>query len=708
MRLPWPFGRRTPASGPPAAGSAGSTPGPWDRASSPPATARPTGAWATLPPIQRTVGAAPLVAPSAPFLGDIPGHRPLPPILEPLGHEVGPSGLPGLVVAHPHAVPVLTSHADLPGRPVQRRASRGGAGDAPAPEPLAAPPAESAAASDTGAPANLAVAVASTAGSSAMDSAPDLQPVRHLASVASTSAVTPPARPLTRTTSLAPVGRPTLARSSGAGAAPVAPASRGLSAPGPQPAAPGTHRPGQTIGPDTTRAHAGDRWTDTRPDGTASGPVSASPAPMWPASTQETAPRRGAREAPPATDRALPGPDRLGGSRRLGLGAPIPGQPASAVAQRMPMRTPRTRVPDGDTGVAAASATTSAEAQQGGPALDGRPDPNDASPTTPSRVAPAPLPVLPVAGRSSPAPARTMPPSAVPAAPASLPHTTRPTLGLRPLRPAVSAQRERADHPSPGAAGAMGAVRPVSARWATTNELPTVVASLPTPAGSEAARSSARLVPVVAQPMDAAGPAGAAGGVREISFPPRDGAASAMPPPASAGTGAGRWDPGSGAGRPDRGSGAAGGVPTATPAGSEGGPSGPARPSRPGGGDHRAPLTLARSVAAAGSGGAPGPSMAAAPVVARIMADPVSASAPPTVQTSTSGGGGGLPVASIIATPVVQRVEGAAPPAETDHGGHSDAELDELARALFGRIHSHLRAEVIHEREAKGLTFDAF
>jgi len=64
---------------------------------------------------------------------------------------------------------------------------------------------------------------------------------------------------------------------------------------------------------------------------------------------------------------------------------------------------------------------------------------------------------------------------------------------------------------------------------------------------------------------------------------------------------------------------------------------------------------------------------------------------------------------TISATPVVQRVDGAAPttPAEGSKG-HSETELDELARALFGRLRTRLRNEVIYEREAKGLTFDSF
>jgi hypothetical protein len=82
------------------------------------------------------------------------------------------------------------------------------------------------------------------------------------------------------------------------------------------------------------------------------------------------------------------------------------------------------------------------------------------------------------------------------------------------------------------------------------------------------------------------------------------------------------------------------------------------------------------------------------------------------VQTSTpqssasSGTTSQLP--TFTATPVVQRVEGSAPSGGDEKSGHSDTELDELAKAIFGRIRNHLRAEVIHEREAKGLTFDAF
>ena len=100
-----------------------------DRRSPPRPTrrSRPTGAWRTLPPIQRSSGPPPVVAPAAPFLAEVPGHAPLPPIVTPLGHDSSPSAPAGMVVVHPHPVPSLTSHAPLPTRPVQRQAAPGGA-----------------------------------------------------------------------------------------------------------------------------------------------------------------------------------------------------------------------------------------------------------------------------------------------------------------------------------------------------------------------------------------------------------------------------------------------------------------------------------------------------------------------------------------------------------------------------------------------------
>jgi Meckel syndrome type 1 protein len=97
----------------------------------------------------------------------------------------------------------------------------------------------------------------------------------------------------------------------------------------------------------------------------------------------------------------------------------------------------------------------------------------------------------------------------------------------------------------------------------------------------------------------------------------------------------------------------------------------------------------------------------AAPPAGRIEAPVVSPSAPaPTVQTSPAAGASGLP--AFTATPVVQREPGTAPPVQGGQTGHTDRELDELAKQLFGRVRGQLRAEMISEREARGLSFDAF
>ncbi len=193
MRLPWPFGRRTPSDGPSPAAPEGASP------SAPSAprdlTAPPTGAWTSLPPIQRTMGDAPLVAPSAAFLDEVPGHRPLPPIVQALGHETGPSAPPGLVVAKPSAVPSLTSRVPMP---VQRRAAA---------SPGEVPEAWSERWSEPESP---------------VDGPP---PVRELQAIAPSATVTPAPLPLTQ----APAVATPVAQRSGAGA--PRPSSRGAPSP---------------------------------------------------------------------------------------------------------------------------------------------------------------------------------------------------------------------------------------------------------------------------------------------------------------------------------------------------------------------------------------------------------------------------------------------------------------------------------------------
>jgi hypothetical protein len=115
-------------------------------------------------------------------------------------------------------------------------------------------------------------------------------------------------------------------------------------------------------------------------------------------------------------------------------------------------------------------------------------------------------------------------------------------------------------------------------------------------------------------------------------------------------------------------------------------------------------MTLARPAGPAVPSAA-APSGGATPLVARSI---VSEFAAPSVQTVAAVPPVQGPVFGPTATPVIQRIDGSPPPAPDATGGseHSDEELDELARSLFGRFRNRLRNEYIYEREAKGLTFD--
>jgi hypothetical protein len=118
------------------------------------------------------------------------------------------------------------------------------------------------------------------------------------------------------------------------------------------------------------------------------------------------------------------------------------------------------------------------------------------------------------------------------------------------------------------------------------------------------------------------------------------------------------------------------------------------------------PLALARPPAPAApayvEGSVPGPS------VRRVVPDAAGSAGGPVVQTSRPSASS-LP--QLTVTPVIQREEAAAPaPAGTpaSEAQRSDKELDQLAQDLFGRLRTRLRSEVIQEREARGLGFDAF
>ena len=262
---------------------------------------------------------------------------------------------------------------------------------------------------------------------------------------------------------------------------------------------------------------------------------------------------------------------------------------------------------------------------------------------------------------------------------------TLPTVGARPLRPSVTTAgaQHRAGGPSQTAPAATDrdVSGPVAAHWSAGDALPATITSLSaSPSSSD--ELPVQLSPATPGPSTASPQPATSHDATTIVFPPRDGGPSdgGLPTWASSGL-----------------SGPAAPGPTASAV---------ARASaRPATGHSQPPLTLARSIAAP----APAPVVApspSAPVVARIVADPSTPGAPPVVQTSPAGRG--IPVATFTATPVVQREEAAAPTPASAGNGHSDRELDELAKALFGRIRTQLKSEVIHEREAKGLSFDAF
>jgi hypothetical protein len=103
----WPFGRRSRPPDEAATRASG--------ARVAPAFARPHDAWRSLPPVQRTVGEPPVVAPVGPFADSLATRRPPELALEVLGHEVSPLASPGLVVGVARPVgAALTGRVDLP------------------------------------------------------------------------------------------------------------------------------------------------------------------------------------------------------------------------------------------------------------------------------------------------------------------------------------------------------------------------------------------------------------------------------------------------------------------------------------------------------------------------------------------------------------------------------------------------------------------
>lgn len=614
MRLPWPLDRwNRDASGADEAAPGVDDAARADRESTP--TASPTGAWATLPPIQRSVGDAPLVAPSSSFLAGVSGAQPLPPIVEPLGHDVGPLAPSGVVAAATHPVASLTSNVSLVPRPVQR----GGVTTNGA-----------AAAMHEHAPPEANV-VAPAAGTSAGPA----QPVRRLGIVPAEAAATPPPRPFTRAEPAALTGPPAPRAPDGV---PVI-SRREWTAAGtrPEPAAAPSRQAGapvvaRSVSPSTT----GDA---------AAVPGVSSPPPMRPRRAGLGPPLPGA--SPTSSPVAVHGPGVIpaaGGSGaspnptisrsaapdgagplHAPLGAGAGSRPRFRAATRVAPQAPAIR-PERSTAARVPDAA-------------GRPGevPDHGSGATAHRPS---LPVLRVArGTASSDPATLGPGTAGDAAvqrmPAARPPsplepsgpTRRPLAGSRPPVAAPSLQRRG----GPDAGGA-------SPRASRASVAAPFVASGDGTTGPPADRH------LVARPDDSGAAVAHAGRLPDVAgTSPRFGAIGSAPRAAAAPT------------------------PRA--------------------------LALASVQRSAAPGAAPpadGPAHTSA-----TATTPPPGSVPP------------APVLAPTATAIVQRVDGAAPVPPPADEGRSDHELDELARKLFGRFQNRLRAELIYEREAKGLTFDS-
>jgi hypothetical protein len=690
VRLPWPFGRSTHAGGAspdPAAGAAypaGAGPDAADDGGtgSGDAAARvpPTGAWRTLPPIQRAAGPPPVVAPSAPFLAGVPGHLPLPPIVTPLGHESSPAAPAGIVVAHPHAVPSLTSSAPLPRRPVQRRApaaavaDRSSTGTEPATSrtPLRR---------RRGRPGAGRADPAPGAGGACRDrhargppltwAAPALTPVAVARKAAPAAAVAPPRRPVQRAS--APGGaRSPGRRSPAAPAAPGTGCSRhvGARAAGPAAVRGAADRPGVHARPRATRPpHGGRVWA--RPDVAA----------------------RERRRPAPAHCPGVRSPPRLGGRRR-GLARACrrgPRDPRRAggadprqrhdlpLGPRPPDRCPCCRSPGSGASLLWPRRPTAGD-NRGDAARGRRPRlVRDAGRTAP-------------AGATRSRPAET-PPEAAPTCPAPL--------VLPRSAPGRCARRSRSRRPR-SARGGRRVRRLVRWRGRTAGRArrrplgggrrPAGDRDLPAGRGPRARRH-----PGPARPRRRRRPAGRRSRARRSGR--RAGARHArdrVPVP----------------GRACRIHGVAGGGPAGSPARPRSGaaPARRARRRRPRG---RHPVGVAGRTGSAAQPRALGRAAAPAPSIASAAPGPSSGGSSPTPcalrrRSCRLAGGRRHPRghdhrhAGRPASRARRRGRG--------HGRRRPVrlELDDLARQLFGRIRGHLRAEVIHERELAGLTFDAF
>ena len=668
--LPWPF-RRGPQTAADAAAERAARQPTSPAATIPDGTAVRTGAWASLPAIQGVIANAPLVSRPESFLEDIPGVRGLPPILRPLAHEISPLAPQGVVATQPHAVPTLTSHAALVPRPIQRReaadaSTRVGMADSAAVEAPAhspAPPAPPSAASHVGGGPPV---VAEPSGT---------PPVRRVQAIAPASIARPLAVSLTR----APTPSAVVPKSP----APVSPSHGSGLRTAPAPGGPGR--------PDLPPGTRGGGQSAVR----AAAPVGPPPVQRRSASASN-APAAPSRPAvpPPAQSGASPvgSPSGRGpmsapvgppASRRAGLGAPIASRPPGA-AESPPSASPaaalagtaRPGVPaprPGDAQVGSAGRSASIDAPLGGSMPLG--------PTVQRRTHGAAEPARPDAAEA--AGAAEVPTAGLPVLPVA--RTPGP---VAPDTDAAASGRERA------------ATSPLAA---------------PAAGSSVVGGASGRSVPV--RPLvDVRAPRGGATLQRSPADTARAGGAAAAPavahgsvPPARGGDDPAPLRDFDRFGMPGRGSADWLGWPSPIVAGT---PMPTARPIPHGspagavGSPQRAPVGVART-APVGAAlplahvGPPSPP----PQVPRVSRAVEASPAPPLEPNRAEPS---APVLAPTATPVVQRVDGAAPRVEPTAGSSvpSDEELDALVKASFGRFRTRLRNELIHEREARGLTFD--
>jgi hypothetical protein len=672
VRLPWPFGRSTATDDATANDATPSAATPVAPAVSP--EPRPTGAWATLPPIQRAVGAAPLVAASDTFLEAVPGVHPLSPIVQPLGHDVSPVAPAGLVVAPVHAVSSLTSHQALVPPPVQRRTEVVGGhaapdGNAPA----------------TGAGPAIPPAAATTVTPS--ESVRVDPPARQLGIVTPAATAQPPDRPLTRFeppaarpagTERPLLGRRTQVQASPAASPTVAPAG---------PVASGARHSSQTDAAPARPGPASNSSPSTRRPGLGL-PLPAAPATAVPTDAR---PRPGlglqrmtAIETPTAGT-AGPSASAAGGSRPIG---------SSPTAGAAPLRTTIQRRMTG-LRTAGSEGEPATDRPGGGADLAGPSDSPTAGAASRSRASLPVLPVLRPNPRSGAADGSSEPPVETLPAPGTSPTATTPRPGASATSSAPAART--AGHGASGSkALQLSPTGPQRRPLAGSRPIGQIGAVQRSATGAPAPSN-----PVAGSPVGGGNPAQAWAGPAALGGAPFD--APSAPRWVLPG-----WEDGSSAADDavvQRQSASGPVMPIAAGAGRGSGP-GFARERAGGhGGSTAMPLAGPSGSAATSAFGQSGPSIGTLGTVARSIAPEF---AGPSVQTVAAVPPVQGPVFGPTATPVVQRIDGSPPAASDTKGGaeHSDEELDELARSLFGRLRNRLRSEYIYEREAKGLTFD--